>query len=124
MHADHRVPLRAGGINDARNFQALCGKCNIKKTDQIDPRLRPQQVKNLVGKEYARIVKASDSPESIERKLKAALFVRINNLYVSGKYLEAIRKKKKEVNGQWSPEHAFLKGTEWVKRGGKRINEN
>ncbi|MDB5195527.1 MAG: hypothetical protein JWO84_711 [Parcubacteria group bacterium] len=124
MHADHKVPLRAGGINDARNFQPLCRKCNIKKSDQIDPRLRPSQIKNLVNKEYIRFIKDSDSSESIERKLKAALFARINNLYVSGKYLEAIRKKKKEVNGQWSPEHAFQKGTEWVKRGGKRITEN
>ena len=33
IHADHWVPLRAGGINDASNFQPLCNACNIRKND-------------------------------------------------------------------------------------------
>jgi len=123
MHADHRVPLRAGGLNDKTNFQALCGPCNIRKSDQIDPRLKPLQVKKLVGKKYKAIVKISDSTETIERKLKAALFSNISTLHASNLYLEAIKAKKKEVNGQFSIDHAFNKGVLWLTRGEKGIEE-
>ena len=30
-HADHVVPVRAGGATDAANGQALCARCNLKK---------------------------------------------------------------------------------------------
>jgi len=30
-HADHIVPLAAGGVHDIKNIQALCASCNCKK---------------------------------------------------------------------------------------------
>jgi hypothetical protein len=116
MHADHWVPLRAGGINDRSNFQALCGACNIRKTDQIDPRLTPDEIRVLVGAAYQGIVRSQDSVGTIERKLKAALVRRLQSLLQRRLYLDAIRDKKKEVNGQWNVERAYRKGIEWLKR--------
>lgn len=116
MHADHWVPLRAGGINDISNFQPLCNACNIRKNDQIDPRLNPEEIRALVGSRYQKIVRSEDSTETIERKLKAALVRHLKSLLSRGKYLDAIRRKKKEVNGQWDVERAYRKGVEWLKR--------
>lgn len=116
MHADHKAPLRAGGINDAKNFQPLCTACNIRKNDQVDPRLTPEEIRALVGTRYRKIVRLEDSVETIERKLKASLVRHLKSLLIRGRYLDAIRLKKKEVNGQWSVERAYRKGVEWIKR--------
>ncbi len=116
MHADHWVPLRAGGINDAKNFQPLCNACNIRKNDQIDPRLTSEEVQTLVGTRYKKIVHLEDSIETIERKLKASLVKHLKSLLNRGLYLDAIRRKKKEVNGQWNVDRAYRKGVEWLKR--------
>ncbi|MNM73068.1 HNH endonuclease [compost metagenome] len=35
-HRDHRVPISAGGSNDASNIELLCPPCNIRKHDK-DP---------------------------------------------------------------------------------------
>ena len=35
IHADHIIPLAAGGIHDERNLRALDGKENIKKKDKL-----------------------------------------------------------------------------------------
>jgi len=116
MHADHWVPLRAGGINDASNFQPLCNACNIRKNDQIDPRLTSDEIRMLVGVRYQKIVHSEDSVETIERKLKASLVRHLKSLVNRRRYLDAIRRKKKEVNGQWSVDRAHRKGVEWIKR--------
>ncbi len=116
MHADHWVPLRAGGINDASNFQPLCNACNIRKNDQIDPRLTPDEIRMLVGARYQKIVRSEDSTETIERKLKTLLVKYLKFLVSRGRYLDTIRRKKKEVNGQWNVERAYRKGIEWLKR--------
>lgn len=116
MHADHWVPLRAGGINDASNFQPLCNACNIRKNDQIDPRLTPDEIRMLVGAQYQKVVHSEDSTETIERKLKSSLVKYLKSLLSRERYLDAIRRKKKEVNGQWSVERAYRKGVEWLKR--------
>jgi 5-methylcytosine-specific restriction endonuclease McrA len=116
MHADHWVPLRAGGINDASNFQSLCNACNIRKNDQIDPRLSPDKIRMLVSSRYKKIVRSKDSVETIERKLKTSLVNYLQSLLRRGRYLDAIRKKKKEVNGQWNVNRAYHKGVEWLKR--------
>jgi len=120
MHADHKVPLRAGGINDVRNFQPLCTGCNSVKTDQLDRRLSAKQIRALVGKVYQGKVHAGESVSTIERRLKAALITRLEGLEQKGVYLDAIRAKKKEVNGQWVVGHAYRKGKEWLIRGGRR----
>ena len=44
MHLDHIVPLRAGGIHDAKNLQAMCGTCNIKKSDQLNPDISVDEI--------------------------------------------------------------------------------
>lgn len=116
MHADHIVPLRAGGINDAKNFQALCESCNSKKQDQLDLEMPARMVARLVGHPYKRIINDKEPISTIERKLKAELVRRISSLVSSGKYLDAIRAKKKEVNGQWDIERAYEKGIKWLKR--------
>jgi hypothetical protein len=123
MHADHKVPLRAGGIHDAKNFQPLCTACNSKKSDQLDPRLSFTVIYKLVGKNYKKSLLRTDGSQTIERKLKAALVARIARLETGGRYLQEIRRKKKRVNGQWNPEHAYKKGVEWLKRGAKKITE-
>ena len=116
IHADHWVPLRAGGINDVSNFQPLCNACNIRKNDQIDPRLSPDEIRALVGARYQKVVRQGDSVETIERKLKASLVKYLKSLITRKRYLDAIRRKKKEVNGQWNVERAYSKGIEWLKR--------
>src|SRR3989344_3420960 len=115
MHADHWVPLHAGGINDVSNFQPLCNACNIRKNDQIDPRLTPDEIRMLVGIRYQKIVHSEDSIETIERKLKASLVQYLKSLLSRDFYLDAIRRKKKKVNGQWNVERAYRKGVEWLK---------
>lgn len=116
MHADHIVPLRAGGIHDVKNFQPLCTTCNSKKIDQIDPESPVRKIKKLIGKHYKSTIRASDSANTIERKLKDALVRRITRLVESGQYLDAIRAKKKEVNGQWDVYRVYKKGIEWLNR--------
>lgn len=120
MHADHKVPLRAGGINDSRNFQPLCTVCNSVKSDQLDRRLSVEEIRALVGYVYQKSVRSGESIPTVERRLKAALFARLEKLEREGNYLAAIRAKKKEVNGQWIPEHAYRKGREWLARGGRK----
>ena len=70
----------------------------------------------LVGVRYQKIVRSEDSVETIERKLKASLVRYLKSLLSRKSYLIAIRRKKKEVNGQWSVERAYRKGIEWIKR--------
>ncbi len=124
MHADHMVPLRAGGMNDAKNFQPLCNPCNIRKSDQLDPRLSSAEIVRLTSRLFRHLIEESDSIPTIERKLKSGLFDRISRLIKVGLYLEAIRAKKKEVNGQWIVERAYKKGVDWVKRGGGKVSED
>ncbi|MDO8407668.1 MAG: HNH endonuclease signature motif containing protein [bacterium] len=116
MHADHKVPLRAGGINDARNFQPLCSGCNATKSDQLDTRLSAKEIRNLVGSRYRSLVRSGDSIQTTDRRLKAALWEYLENLEMAGQYLKAIKAKKREVNGQWDPDHAHRKGVVWIKR--------
>ena len=118
MHADHKVPLRAGGINDVRNFQPLCTRCNSIKSDQLDIRLSSKQISNLVGTHYRRSIRREDSVQTTERRLKAGLVAHIESLEIKGRYLFSIRMKKKEINGQWSPEYVYRKGLKWLERGG------
>lgn len=120
MHADHKVPLRAGGINDSRNFQPLCTACNPVKSDQLDMRLSTKEIHALIGRAYQKYVHPGESIPTVERRLKSALFVHLEKLEREGNYLAAIREKKKEVNGQWVPEHAYRKGREWLARGGRK----
>ncbi len=116
IHADHIVPLRAGGVNDARNLQPLCTVCNEKKSDQIDPSLSPIRIRRLVGVSYKSLVKEGDSVATIERKLKNGLRKRVSELIENGTYLDALKEKKKEVNGQWKIARAYRKGFEWFSR--------
>lgn len=116
MHADHKIPLRAGGIHDAKNFQPLCGPCNERKSDQIDPMVSKKEIYRLVGNQYRGVIKNSDSIPTIERKLKGALVENIGRLIESRQYFDVLQIKKKEVNGQWDVNHAFRKGREWFKR--------
>ena len=116
MHADHKIPLRAGGIHDADNFQPLCTPCNERKSDQIDPAMTAHSIKSLVGKFYKHLVREGESVNTIERRLKSALVARIGRLIKNASYLEAIRLKKKGVNGQWDSKRAYLKGVAWYKK--------
>ncbi len=115
MHADHIIPLRAGGIHDAKNLQPLCSQCNIKKSDQIDPKIKISIIKKLIGKNYINGVNFNDSVPTIERKLKAEVVNRLAYLIEKGSYLYEIKKKKKEVNGQWDVNRAYRKGIAWFK---------
>lgn len=36
FHADHIIPLSAGGTNDDDNYQLLCSSCNLDKSNKID----------------------------------------------------------------------------------------
>ena len=117
MHADHKVPLRAGGINDAMNFQPLCKVCNLMKSDQLDTRLTRAQIRTLVGRQFRSEIRAGESISTTERGLKAALSEHIENLETAGEYLNAIKAKKKRTNGQWDPQHAYRKGVAWLRRG-------
>jgi len=121
MHADHIIPLRAGGIHDARNFQPLCSACNLKKTDLIDPLTTSENIRKLVGKLYQPIVRDTDSALMIERALKGALIQHLQSLLKRGAYRTAIEEKKREVNGQWNVERAYRKGVEWLEHGGGRL---
>lgn len=123
MHADHIIPLRAGGINDEKNFQPLCSSCNSKKSDQIDPAFSATKIKMLVGKGYKEIINGEDSVSTIERKLKTALVKRIEDLIDNKGYLEAIKAKKKEVNGQWDINRAYRKGSEWISQIRKGVED-
>ena len=40
LQVDHILPLARGGTNDFSNFQTLCSRCNLQKSDKIDPRFR------------------------------------------------------------------------------------
>ena len=107
MHADHVIPLRAGGIHDARNFQALCDMCNTKKSDQIDPKFYPKAIRTRISKVYGRVFRDQDSVQTIERKLKTALVSRIGMAIADGTYKEKIAAVKKRVNGQWVVNRAY-----------------
>lgn len=117
MHADHIIPLRAGGIHDAKNFQPLCSQCNIKKSDQIDPNIKISMIKKLIGKDYTNVINSNNSIsiQTIERKLKARVINRLLCLINEELYLSEIKKKKKEVNGQWDANRAYRKGVAWFK---------
>lgn len=115
MHADHIIPLRAGWINDVRNFQPLCSTCNTKKSSQIDNTLAHEYIKSLVGSRYKHLISRSDSILTVERKLKKWVVDFINQLHVSWLYKEAIKKKKKEVNGQWVIDRIYKKWIDWLK---------
>lgn len=114
MHADHIIPLRAGGIHDVSNFQPLCSVCNEKKSDQIDPLIKKKKIISLVCNRYKKYINISDSIETIERKLKFALEAYLSRLVKSKSYLGAIKKKKKQVNGQWDPKRIYKKGIDWL----------
>ncbi len=116
MHMDHIVPLRAGGIHDKKNLQPLCTQCNIKKSDQLDPTLSIAKISARSSVLYKRVFRVGDSIPTIERKLKNALAKRIGVLISTGKYNEALRAKKKEVNGQWNVARAERKGKAWIYR--------
>jgi len=121
MHADHRVPLRVGGLHDAKNFQPLCGACNVRKLHQVDQKLAPLDIKRLVGKVYRPKIYTNESVETAERRLKWAVRARIRSLVQRGAYKKALIAKKKEVNGQWDVERAYKKGTEWIQKGDDKI---
>ncbi len=116
MHMDHIIPLRAGGIHDKRNLQSLCTQCNIRKSDQIDLKLSAREISKLVGTSYKGAVRVIDSISTIERKLKNALVQKVGALIRTGEYRNALRAKKKEVNGQWDVLRAERKGREWFFR--------
>lgn len=116
MHADHIVPLRVGGIHDIRNFQPLCGRCNERKSDQIDPVTPAEKIRKLVGADYKKVFKNTDSFSTIERKLRSAVVARIGKLIEIGEYLNALKAKKKEVNGQWDVNRAYRKGVKWFRQ--------
>ena len=119
LHADHRVPLRSGGLNDASNFQPLCSACNESKSNKMDTRLTHTEIRQRVSPQFLSEIREGDSIEGVSRRLHAALFNHISNLEKQGQYMEAIKNKKKEVNGQWVVERAYTKGVEWLKRGGE-----
>lgn len=116
MHMDHIVPLRAGGIHDAQNLQPLCTSCNTKKSDQLDPTISVAEILKRLSIPYKMVIRTSDSITTIERKLKNALVERIGILISMGTYRDAIRAKKKEVNGQWNATRAERKGKAWLAR--------
>lgn len=123
MHADHRVPLRAGGIHDSRNFQALCSTCNTRKSDQIDPLMRQRDIVALVGAAYRGAIRRTGSIQTNERRLKNALVLRIAKAIGTGTYAAEIAALKKRVNGQWDTKRAFKKGVAWFKRYQKGLEE-
>lgn len=114
MHADHIIPLRAGGIHDARNFQPLCSACNEKKSDQIDPLINIKKYKILICSRYQKSFADFDSIETIERKLKNAVENYISKLESKDLYLKSIIEKKRKVNGQWNPRRIYKKGLKWL----------
>lgn len=116
MHADHIVPLRAGGLHDAVNFQPLCDVCNTRKSDQIDPAIRPKRLRKLVGARLVSVIKDTDSSQTIERKLKNSLALSIGRAIKNGSYKTLIAAVKKRVNGQWIVDRAFRKGVSWYER--------
>lgn len=116
MHADHIIPLRAGGIHDAKNFQALCSICNMRKSDQIDPSTKPKDIARLVGTAYRNVTRRIGSIQTIERRLKSALVSRIAKAISTGSYADEIVALKKRVNGQWNPKRSFEKGVAWYER--------
>ena len=116
MHMDHIVPLRAGGIHDATNLQPLCGTCNIKKTDQIEPDMTYREILELIGPDYHHVIDEQFSIPTIERKLKAHLENRILTSIRNGNYEQEVRDLKRRVNGQWDVERVVDKGNKWAKK--------
>jgi len=114
MHMDHIIPLRAGGIHDARNLQPMCGTCNIKKTDQIQSDMSHGDIVIRIATEYAQEISSSDSTQTIERKLKAHLENRILTSIRNGTYEQEVRDLKRRVNGQWDVDRVVRKGREWA----------
>lgn len=39
-HIDHIIPVARGGPNEERNYQLLCGPCNMRKAEQSDAEFR------------------------------------------------------------------------------------
>ena len=115
MHADHIIPLRAGWINDWKNFQPLCDVCNTKKSAQIDSDISINDISRLVCERYRSYINKTDSNWTIERKLKKWVVDYISNLYLNWTYKEKIAMKKKEVNWQWSIERVYKKWVAWIK---------
>ena len=116
MHLDHIVPLRAGGINDAVNLQAMCGTCNIKKSDQLDPDISVDEILERIHPDYHSIVKRTDSIPTIERKLKAHLVQTIEASILDGSYEQKVRDLKVRENGQWRVERVVEKANEWIEK--------
>jgi hypothetical protein len=116
MHLDHIVPLRAGGIHDAVNLQAMCGTCNIKKSDQLNPDISVDEILERIHPDYHSIVNRTDSIPTIERKLKAHLATMVEASVQDGTYEQKLRDLKRRVNGQWDVERVVKKGQEWTEK--------
>ena len=116
MHMDHIVPLRAGGIHDSSNLQPMCGTCNIKKTDQIQPDMTVDEILARIHPDYHHVIDRGDSIPTIERKLKAHLEGIVETSIRDGTYEQKLRDLKRRVNGQWDVERVVKKGTEWAKK--------
>ena len=116
MHMDHIVPLRAGGIHDARNLQPMCATCNIKKTDQIQQDLSIEELLERLGPDHHHAFDRNDSIPTIERKLKASLEQKIMEMIRTDSYDQEVRDLKRRVNGQWDVERVVKKGQDWAKK--------
>ena len=116
MHLDHIVPLRAGGIHDAVNLQPMCGTCNIKKSDQLNPDISVDEILERIHPDYHSIVNRTDSIPTIERKLKAHLATMVEASVQDGTYEQKLRDLKRRVNGQWDVERVVKKGQEWTEK--------
>lgn len=116
MHLDHIIPLRCGGVHDARNLQPMCGTCNIKKTDQIQTDMTYDQIISRIGADYHHVVNQNDSIQTIERKLKAHLENRILTSIQNGSYEQEVRDLKRRVNGQWVVDRVVKKGGDWARK--------
>ena len=94
----------------------MCGTCNRKKSDQLDPNIAFDDILARVHPDYHHVIDRKDSIPTIERKLKAHLEDRILSSIRNGSYEKEVRALKRRVNGQWDVDRVVKKGAEWVKK--------